>query len=151
MEEFILIPTFLALLVVTYTDIRYRRVPRVVIGSGLGTQLVCLIVLSAVTQYWDNLIMSIVCMLVCTTLQYVLALIRPGALGLGDVTATALITFALGWLGLIPVLLWWLYSGICGLIQLVVAHIRHHTSIPFVPAMTLSFCASVLTQILMVG
>lgn len=149
MEDLILIPTFLALLVVTYTDIRYRRVPRIVIGAGLGTQSVCLIVLSTITQYWDNLIMSIVFMLVCTAIQYILALIRPGALGLGDVTATALITFALGWLGLIPVLLWWLYCGICGLIQLAVAHIRHHTSIPFVPAMTLSFCASVATHMLM--
>ena len=61
------------------------------------------------------------CLLLTLTsagLQFLLALVRPGALGLGDVTATGLVALSLSVLGWTTILVWWLMMGLLGLVAL---------------------------------
>lgn len=48
-------------------------------------------------------------------MQFALSMVRPGALGFGDTTATWLITLAVGWLGWTAAVWWWTVLGILGL------------------------------------
>ena len=52
-------------------------------------------------------------------LQCALALVKPGSLGFGDVTATLLMGLAVGMFGLFAVVFWWLAIGVVGLLWLV--------------------------------
>lgn len=62
--------------------------------------------------------LALVLSLLQSGIMLLLALIRPGSLGFGDVTATLLFTNALALHGCWIVLLWWLLSGVFGLIAL---------------------------------
>ena len=144
-----LLPTFIALLVLTYTDIRSRTVPRAIVGLGLLAQGMCFLSLAITAGVWQYLILALISAAVCTTIQYLLALLRPGALGLGDVTTTALITFALGPYGILPLIIWWCASGCCGLLLLAAMHIRQQDCIPYVPAMACGFVIAVASALSM--
>ncbi len=87
-------------------------------------------------------------------MQFALSMVRPGALGFGDTTATWLITLAVGWLGWTAAVWWWTVLGILGLAGLgamkLITRARKARScssidtkaktggLPFVPFITLS-------------
>lgn len=64
-------------------------------------------------------------------IMLLLALIRPGSLGFGDVTATLLFTNALAMHGVWQILVWWLASGIFGSIALWLWNVRNKSASPF--------------------
>ncbi|AKV55188.1 peptidase A24A, prepilin type IV [Bifidobacterium actinocoloniiforme DSM 22766] len=100
-------------------DVRSRRVPRLGVLAGVLIQLLALIVYCAIgsKELWP-VILAISVGLASTLLQTAMALAKPGSLGLGDVTATALSGLALGVLGWRTALLWWLVMGLIGLTAL---------------------------------
>ena len=75
-------------------------------------------------------------------LQCALALVKPGSLGFGDVTATLLMGLAVGMFGLFAVVFWWLAIGVVGLLWLVLwtrfdpqKHTAYAGKTPIAPAL----------------
>lgn len=96
-------------------DVRRRRVPRAWIAVGCALQLLANLVWGALDNTFFTLIQSVLFALLCALVQGVLALLKPGSLGLGDVTATLMVGLAVGAYGLGPVVVWWLMMGVLGL------------------------------------
>lgn len=96
-------------------DLKYRLVPRLWAGGGFAVQWCWLIAFAAAERRWAPLMAAFCGCAACTAAQFALALARPGMLGLGDITATALVALPLGWFGWRPLVAWWLYVGILAL------------------------------------
>lgn len=111
-------PGLLTALLLALIDIRSRRVPRLLVLFGLVLQTVTLLVFSLIKGRPMLLAQCLLLTLACAGLQLLLALVRPGALGLGDVTATGLVALSLSVLGWTTILVWWLMMGLLGLVSL---------------------------------
>ncbi|MBI0136310.1 MULTISPECIES: peptidase A24 [Bifidobacterium] len=114
-------PGLLTALLLALIDIRSRRVPRLLVLLGLVLQTVTLLVFSLIRAQPMLLVQCLLLTLASAGLQLLLALIRPGALGLGDVTATGLVALSLSVLGWATILVWWAMMGLLGLIALALA------------------------------
>ena len=112
------VPGLLTALLLALIDIRSRRVPRLLVIFGLMLQTVTLLVFSVIRAQPILLVQCLLLTLASAGLQLLLALVRPGALGLGDVTATGLIALSLSVLGWTTILIWWFMMGLLGLIAL---------------------------------
>lgn len=115
MAYLLTLPGFIFGLYLAWTDLRRRRVPRGAVLLGLLVQGLTITVFCLARHDVSILIGSVLICLACTGIQCLLALVRPGALGLGDVTATALLALTLGPLGWTTILVWWLMMGVLGL------------------------------------
>lgn len=115
MAYLLTLPGFIFGLYLAWTDLRRRRVPRRAVLLGLLVQGLTITVFCLARHDVSILIGSVLICLACTGIQCLLALVRPGALGLGDVTATALLALTLGPLGWTTILVWWLMTGVLGL------------------------------------
>ncbi len=111
-------PGLLIALLLALIDIRTRRVPRLLVLVGLVLQTVVLLVFALIQGRLMLLTQCLLLTLASAGLQFLLALVRPGALGLGDVTATGLVALSLSVLGWTTILVWWLMMGLLGLIAL---------------------------------
>ncbi|MBI0106329.1 prepilin peptidase [Bifidobacterium polysaccharolyticum] len=111
-------PGLLIALLLALIDIRTRRVPRLLVLVGLVLQTVVLLVFALIRGRMMLLTQCLLLTLVSAGLQFLLALVRPGALGLGDVTATGLVALSLSVLGWTTILVWWLMMGLLGLVAL---------------------------------
>lgn len=98
------------------TDIRSRRVPRAVVAAGLLVQCLVFVALgvSQGRPWW--FLTCLAYALAAAMIQIALALVRPGALGFGDVTCSLLVGQAVGAFGLDAFLVWWLAMGAGGLV-----------------------------------
>lgn len=83
-------------------------------------------------------------------LQCALALIKPGALGFGDVTTTLLIGLVVGMFGLFPVVFWWFAISVLGLLWLAIwtrfdpqKHTRFAGKTPFAPTIVVAGAISI--------
>ena len=106
-------PGIIAGICLSVSDIRSRTVPRAAVITGYIIQLsVFAAYAAAVTAHlcdaacfhdghnpWERLVSAVISSFVCAGIQFALSMVRPGALGFGDTTATWLITLAVGWLG----------------------------------------------------
>lgn len=116
MGYLVAMPSLLCGLAVSVEDLRCRRVPRRWILAGCVAQLAC----TTGAALWGNnlflVMQALVFAVLCALVQLGLALIKPGALGLGDVTATLMMGLAVGMTGLWGVVVWWLSIGALGLV-----------------------------------
>lgn len=85
------LPSLLFGIAVSAHDVRTRRIPRAWIACGVLCQLVAFIVAAAYAGRWEALAGALTGMVAGAGIQLALALIRPGAVGLGDVTLCALV------------------------------------------------------------
>lgn len=131
-------PGLLTTLLLALIDIRSRRVPRLLVLLGLVLQTVTLLVFSLIQAQPMLLVQCLLLTLASAGLQLMLALIRPGALGLGDVTATGLVALSLSVLGWTTILVWWVMMGLLGLVALALAWLARHRSGPDRPNNPLS-------------
>lgn len=150
------IPGLCILGLVSVQDIRSRQVHRSWILLGILVQLASLLgyCVTSPLGYWP-LVIAFSITLVSTLLQSALALIRPGALGLGDITSTALAAFSIGVLGWASTILFWFLTGTLGLLAISLyywlnrkakcATDRAEVSFPFV---TILFTAAIATDII---
>lgn len=130
-----MLPSLICGLWISYTDLRYRLVSRFAIVMGLILQTVCYLWLCVSGNAPCSLIdrnpctllqapcvrMVLMCALVAIAnalLQLFLAMIHPGALGFGDVSASMLVGYALGRFGWFAWGGWWLMSCTIGLCSL---------------------------------
>ena len=111
-------PGLLIALLLALIDIRTRRVPRLLVLVGLVLQTVILLAFALIQGRPMLLAQCLLLTLTSAGLQFLLALVRPGALGLGDVTATGLVALSLSVLGWTTILVWWLMMGLLGLVAL---------------------------------
>ena len=148
MAYLFLIPSAIAGIMIACTDIRTRRVPRMVVAVGSAAQLACIVAWCIWSGSWAPLAWSMGFALACTLVQLDLALVRPGALGFGDVTCTLLMGLAVGCLGVEAVAVWWLFMGLFGLAMLGIQRGRGGDSIPFAPAIVAAaFTAAALNAL----
>ncbi|MBI0063497.1 prepilin peptidase [Bifidobacterium polysaccharolyticum] len=111
-------PGLLTALLLALIDIRSRRVPRLLVLLGMVLQTVILLAFALIQGRPMLLAQCLLLTLTSAGLQFLLALVRPGALGLGDVTATGLVALSLSVLGWTTILVWWLMMGLLGLVAL---------------------------------
>ena len=131
-------PGLLTALLLALIDIHSRRVPRLLVLSGLVLQTLTLLVFSLIQAQPMLLVQCLLLTLASAGLQLMLALIRPGALGLGDVTATGLVALSLSVLGWTTILVWWVMMGLLGLVALALAWLARHCNGPARPNNPLS-------------
>ena len=131
-------PGLLTALLLALIDIRTRRVPRLLVLLGLVLQTVTLLVFSLIRAQPMLLVQCLLLTLASAGLQLMLALIRPGALGLGDVTATGLVALSLSVLGWTTILVWWVMMGLLGLVALALAWLVRRRNEPARPNNPLS-------------
>lgn len=131
-------PGLLTAFLLALIDIRSRRVPRLQVLLGLVLQTVTLLVFSLIQAQPMLLVQCLLLTLASAGLQLMLALIRPGALGLGDVTATGLVALSLSVLGWTTILVWWVMMGLLGLVALALAWLARHHNGPARPNNPLS-------------
>ncbi|RBQ00122.1 peptidase A24 [Bifidobacterium xylocopae] len=136
-------------------DARSRRVPRLGVLAGVIIQLIALLVFCAVGDQglWP-IILALAVGLSATLVQTALAVAKPGSLGLGDVTATAVAGLSLGLLGWRTALVWWVLMGAIGLLALAI-HTRRqagriprggHGTDPGIPFVTVIAAAALLAD-----
>lgn len=147
MAYLLTLPGFIFGLYLAWTDLRRRRVPRRAVILGLLAQGLAVTVLCLARHDMSTLIGSVMICLACTGVQCLLALVRPGALGLGDVTATALLALSLGPLGWTTTLVWWLLMGVLGLGAMAIRRIGKDQSsqsetLAYVPVILLAAVAA---------
>lgn len=121
------------------SDCRRRTVPRRWAAAGIAVQLCCWAAYGFAIQDFRPFCSAALFAAAAAAIQLALALIRPGALGLGDVTAAAVL--ASGIVTLEGFLCWWLATGVFGLAWLAawppIARRAKpaHAKAPFVPPM----------------
>lgn len=109
------LPGLLCGLALAVEDMRRRRVPRVWVAAGCGVQLAADLLWAAMANDFFMLLEALLFTALCFCVQLLLALAKPGALGLGDVTAMLPLGLAVGAYGLVHVAAWWLAMGVLGL------------------------------------
>ena len=148
------VPGIIGGICLSVSDIRSRTVPRAAVITGYIIQLSVFTAYAAADNPWERLVSAVISSFICAGIQFALSMVRPGALGFGDTTATWLITLAVGWLGWTAAVWWWTVLGILGLAGLgamkLITQARKARScssigtkaktgsLPFVPFITLS-------------
>ncbi len=111
----ICLPSLLCGLALSVEDVRARRIPRPWIAAGCTVQIVTNIVYAVSVNSLYLVLQALLFAALSAVLQCALALIKPGALGFGDVTSTLLIGLAVGMFGLDAIIVWWLAMALVGL------------------------------------
>lgn len=120
-----------------YIDIREHRLPDWLTYPAFGGAVVALTIAAAVTGEWPSYGRAWAAAAVLTTVFLVLALIRPGELGLGDVKLAASLGLLLGWVGwghlVLGTFLGFAFGGIYSAVLLILRRAGRRTAIPFGP------------------
>lgn len=138
----ICLPSLLCGLAISVEDIRSRRIPRAWIATGWKAQIIVNLIYALSINTLYLALQAILFAVLSAVLQCALALVKPGSLGFGDVTATLLMGLAVGMFGLFAVVFWWLAIGVVGLLWLVLwtrfdpqKHTAYAGKTPFAPAL----------------
>ena len=117
----ICLPSLLCGLAISVEDIRSRRIPRAWIATGCTAQIIVNLIYALSINTLYLALQAILFAVLSAVLQCALALVKPGSLGFGDVTATLLMGLAVGMFGLFAC-----YGSFCG-------HVSIRRSIPHMP------------------
>ena len=109
------LPGLLCGLALSIEDVRCRRVPIAWVAVGALLQLAADFAYGVVANDLFVLLQALLFTVLCCLVQFALALIVPKSLGFGDVTALVPMGLSVGLFGLLPVLVWWLAMGMCGI------------------------------------
>jgi leader peptidase (prepilin peptidase)/N-methyltransferase len=92
----------------------------------------------------SRLLWSIVIAVGSAAVQFAVACLKPGALGLGDVTCTLMAGLAVGWFGVVASLLWWCLMSVLGILSIAALARAKGSSIPFAPVITAAMFLTVI-------
>jgi leader peptidase (prepilin peptidase) / N-methyltransferase len=147
----ICLPSLLCGLAVSVEDIHERRIPRAWIAMGCTAQITVNIIYALSVNSLFLALQSLLFAALATVLQCALALIKPGALGFGDVTVTLVMGLGVGMAGLYAMVLWWLLIAVIGLLWIALwtrfdpqRHTRYAGRTPFAPAIVSAGAISVM-------
>ena len=129
----ICLPSLLCGLAISVEDIRSRRIPRAWIATGCTAQIIVNLIYALSINTLYLALQAILFAVLSAVLQCALALVKPGSLGFGDVTATLLMGLAVGMFGLFAVVFWWLAIGVSACYGSFCGHASIRRSIPHMP------------------
>jgi leader peptidase (prepilin peptidase)/N-methyltransferase len=129
-------------------DLHSFRLPNRLIAAAAAVLSLSLLIESIIGNQWSLLLSAVLGALGLSGTYLVLAVIRPGQLGLGDVKLAALLGMLLGWLGWPFVVLGgclaFLLSALTILVLLAMRRITMRSYIPFGPFMLAGAAAALL-------
>ncbi len=128
-----------AAVVLGAVDLIEKRLPNAVLYPSVAVLVVLLAITSVITGSWSAFLSALGAGAGLCTLYFVLAVISPSGIGMGDVKLAALIGLVLGYLGWTPLLVGttagFLIGGLTSLIALLIGRANRRTMLPFGPAM----------------
>ena len=137
--------------VLTLVDLAEKRLPNAVIFPTLAAVAVLLVPATWATGDWISLLWAAAGAAAMFAVYFMLALISPSSMGMGDVKLALVIGLLLGWFGLnawlIGLLAAFIVGGVIALAALALRRVTLRGSIPFGPSML----AGALIALLVVG
>jgi len=137
--------------VLALVDLAEKRLPNAVIFPTLGVVGVLLVPPTWVSGEWIALLWAIGGSAGMFVVYFVLALISPSSMGMGDVKLALVIGLLLGWFGLnawlIGLLAAFVVGGLVAIVALLARRVTLRGSIPFGPSML----AGTMIALLVVG
>ena len=146
------LPALLALVatgvVLSIVDLTEHRLPNAVVLPTVAIVAVLLVLASALTGEWLRLAWALAGGAGMFALYFVLALISPKGMGMGDVKFAAPLGLALGWFGwsvwVVGLAAGFIIGGIVSLIALLLRRVTLRGSIPFGPSMLAGALVAIL-------
>ena len=134
----VLLPSLLCGAAISISDVRSRRVPRTWVAGGYVVQLIALLVWAVLANQLFMVMIAVVISVGAALLQLLLSLIVPGTIGFRDVTTTLLVGLAVGAMGWIAVLYWWVAMGLLGLALIALGRRMGKSDMPYAPVIVLA-------------
>ncbi|NIJ05295.1 prepilin peptidase [Frigoribacterium faeni] len=129
-------------------DVEHHRLPDAIVLPSYAVGLVLLGASSALSGEWDALLRGVVGMAALFLFYLALALVKPGAMGLGDVKLAGVLGLWLGWLGwgelVVGAFAAFLLGGLFSIVLLATRRAQRTGGIPFGPWMLAGAWAGVL-------
>lgn len=137
--------------VLTLVDLAEKRLPNAVIFPTLAVVAVLLVPPTWASGEWIALLWAVGGSAAMFVVYFLLALISPSAMGMGDVKLALVIGLLLGWFGLnawlVGLLAAFVVGGLIAVVALLLRRVTLRGSIPFGPSML----AGALIALLFVG
>ena len=122
--------------VLAIIDLDVRRLPNAIVLPAYAVAAVLFTAVAALSDRWDSLLIAALGLVIAGVVFLLPAIIRPGAMGMGDVKLAGVLGAFLGWLGwnewATGFMVAFLAGGLFGLVLLALKRGRK-TSIPFGP------------------
>jgi leader peptidase (prepilin peptidase)/N-methyltransferase len=129
-------------------DVEHHRLPDAIVLPSYAVGLVLLGASSALSGEWDALFRGLVGMVALFVFYLALALVKPGAMGLGDVKLAGVLGLWLGWTGwgelVVGAFAAFLLGGLFSLVLLATRRAQRTGGIPFGPWMLAGAWAGVI-------
>lgn len=146
------LPALLALVatgvVLSIVDLTEHRLPNAVLLPTLAIVAALLVIASALTGEWQRLLWALAGGAGMFLFYFVLALISPAGMGMGDVKFAAPLGLVLGWFGwnvwLVGLVAGFVIGGVVSLAALLLRRVTLRGSIPFGPSMLTGAILAVL-------
>jgi leader peptidase (prepilin peptidase)/N-methyltransferase len=120
-------------------DIDTKRLPDAIVLPGYAVGGILFLATSILTGSWDALLRAAIGMAALWIFYFLLVLVRPGGMGLGDVKLAGVLGLFLGWVGWGPFLVGafgaFLLGGIFGVALMLAGRAKRRSGIPFGPWM----------------
>lgn len=133
--------------VLSLIDLEHKRLPDRLVLPSYPVVAVLLILPSVIYGDWSSYLRGIIAAVVSVAIYFVLALINPSGMGLGDVKLSGVLGLALGYLGtsfaVMGFFLAFVIGGIIGLGLMIAGKAGRKTAIPFGPFMVLGAAAAI--------
>lgn len=134
--------------VLTLVDLAEKRLPNAVIFPSLAVVAVLLLPPTFASGEWIALLWALIGAAAMFAVYFLLALISPSAMGMGDVKLALVIGLLLGWFGLnawlVGLLAAFVVGGLIAIVALLLRRVTLRGSIPFGPSMLVGALVSVL-------
>jgi leader peptidase (prepilin peptidase) / N-methyltransferase len=146
------LPAFLYLVAIgvalSMIDLDVKRLPNKIVLPSYVVAAVLLTVASVATSNWDALLRAAIGGVALYVFYFALGVIKPGAMGFGDVKLAGILGMYLGWLGwgqlVVGAFLGFLLGGVVGGVLMAVQKADRKSKIPFGPFMILGAYLAVL-------
>lgn len=134
--------------VLTLVDLAEKRLPNAVVFPTLGVVGVLLVPPTWAAGTWWPLLWGVAGAAAMFAFYFLLALIAPSGMGMGDVKLALVIGLVLGWFGLsawiVGLLAAFVVGGLLAIIALVARRVTLRGSIPFGPSMLMGALIALL-------
>lgn len=134
--------------VLTLVDLAEKRLPNAVVFPTLGVVVVLLVPATWAGGTWWPLLWAMAGAAGMFAVYFLLALISPSSMGMGDVKLALVIGLILGWFGLsawlVGLLAAFVVGGVLALVALALRRVTLRGSIPFGPSMLAGASIAVL-------
>lgn len=134
-----IVPAFCALmaglLVLAIIDLETMTLPRSIVWTHLGVVFGLLLVATAITGHWRDLVVGILCGLAWSAVYFAMYRVSPRLIGFGDVRFALVLGLSLGYLDLAYPGLGFLVSNLLGLVVttflIATKRIRRNQPVPY--------------------